>query len=141
WLGRRLPTAAEWRRIAYGSGKIHYPWGDTSPRLSQVNAKFNGKKPRHLVAAYSKDYSGGATRNGVEHLLGNAEEWTSTLLDTTEPANPVPMGIWNGHTSVLTLAIMGGGWKDGIQHRDDPINPGVPDTGDEETGFRCVETE
>jgi hypothetical protein len=140
WMGRRLPTMAEWRRIAYGAGDIRFPWGNIPPRLHQVNARPYGSSPPALVAANSRAYRSGDTRSGIEQLLGNAEEWTATRVDISNKDKIRLLGSWDGHELVPVLAVMGGGWEQGVQPSDADPNPASPDGSTEQTGFRCVET-
>ena len=129
WLGRRLPTEAEWDLIAYGTDGRRYPWGSTPPVPGQIN-----DSSKHLVAADSEKYQGGDTRDKVEQMLGNAEEWTATFTK-----GYVPSGTWNGRDRVKLLLLKGGGYLDPLQESNAPDNY-PPDQADNEIGFRCVAT-
>ncbi|HME80622.1 MAG TPA: SUMF1/EgtB/PvdO family nonheme iron enzyme [Candidatus Eremiobacteraceae bacterium] len=78
WRGARLMTEPEFHRAAYGTPEgteRSQPWGDEAPSSKRGNFGFDHWDP---VAAGS--YPDGASAWGVEDLVGNGWEWTSTVF-------------------------------------------------------------
>jgi gamma-glutamyl hercynylcysteine S-oxide synthase len=78
WLGRKLPTEAQFHRAAYGSPKTSgttrfYPWGDEAPTRRQGNFDFHGWEPSPVGS-----HPAGASAFDVQDLVGNGWEWTRT---------------------------------------------------------------
>jgi ergothioneine biosynthesis protein EgtB len=76
--GRRLPTEAEFHRAAYGTPSKRersHPWGEEPPDGSHGNFGFLRWDPVSVGS-----FPGGASEWGVQDLVGNGWEWTSTVF-------------------------------------------------------------
>ena len=82
WSGGTLPTEAQFHRAAYGTpdgAMREYPWGDEPPGERHGNFGFRRWEPTPVGC-----YPEGRSAFGVEELVGNGWEWTST------PFGPFP---------------------------------------------------
>jgi len=78
WAQKSLPTEQEWHRAAYGTPdgiERRYPWGNQSPDPRFGNFDFDRWDPQP-VNAFPRSQSA----FGVESMLGNGWEWTSTVF-------------------------------------------------------------
>jgi iron(II)-dependent oxidoreductase len=88
WRGMRLPSEAEYHRAAYGtpSGdeRVH-PWGDAPPDATRGVFDFASFDPQP-----GGMHPAGASAWGVEELVGNGWEWTSTVFHPFPGFSPMP---------------------------------------------------
>ncbi len=96
WLGRKLPSEAEFHRAAYGTpdgtGERAYPWGNENPGAEHGNFDFQRWEP---LAVGSNPR--GASAFGVQDLLGNGWEWTRTKFEPFEGF--VPREFYPGYSA------------------------------------------
>lgn len=89
WLGRELPTEAQFHRAAYGTPggrkERSYPWGEEAPNELKGNFDFHS-----WDASPAGAHPEGASAFGVHDLVGNGWEWTRTKFAPFPDFAPMP---------------------------------------------------
>lgn len=89
WAGARLPTEIEWEKACAwdpsAGARRRYPWGSAAPSAELANLGGAALRPAPVGA-----YPLGASVYGVEQMLGDVWEWTSSALQP-----------WPGFTPML----------------------------------------
>jgi iron(II)-dependent oxidoreductase len=88
WAGKSLPTEEEWHRAALGTPNGEerlYPWGSNSPDADLGNFDLHHWDPTPVNA-----FPEGRSTFGVDGMLGNGWEWTSTPFAPFNGFAPFP---------------------------------------------------
>jgi formylglycine-generating enzyme required for sulfatase activity len=144
WVGRQLPTEAEWEYAARGPKGNIYPWGNefNGTRLNFCDRNCTQKWKNvnygdgYVTTAPVGSYEAGGSWCGALDMAGNVWEWVSDWYSNYPPAMQTnPAGPATGDTKV----VRGGSWYDTLTFVRAANRVGeLPSNRTGHRGFRCV---
>ena len=148
FVGKRLPTEAEWKYAAYGTDGRKYPWGNEEASCYYAVMDDGDKHGGRYSDGCGKNRTwpvgskeAGKSPFGLYDMGGNVWEWCSDYYVVDYYKNSPKNNPQGGSTSARRV-LRGGGWSSESGYlRSSNRSGNEPTLMNSSRGFRCVKSQ